>query len=433
MENNYMKKYNEKLITVEEAIKKVKSNDEICVGLAGSEPQDFLKILHKRRDEVENVNILTCLNMGNYKFTSDESMKGHFLNATWFYSTLTRKAHPFKTATFIPNHLHLSARKRLSRRKPNIFIGTVSKMDKHGYFSLSLSTCYEREYLEAADMVILEVNENYPRVHGDTAVHIDDVEFIYESKRPVPVLPSKEPSKKDMIIGKYIADLVPDGATIQLGIGGIPNAVAKCLRNKKDLGIHTEMITDGMVDLVNCGVITNKKKTLHKNKIIGTFALGSEKLYEFLDDNPSVELRRGAYTNDPYIIGKNYKMVSINTTIQIDLTGQCCSEAIGHKQYSGTGGQADTAIGSQNSEGGFSIIALYSTAKRDTISTIVPLLSSGAAVSLQRNDVDYVVTEYGAVNLRGTTIKERVELLISIAHPNFRDDLRKEAEKLMLW
>lgn len=422
---SWKKEYNNKKITVDDALNMVKSNYDIVVGLAASEPMDFLNRLHEVKDNVENVNVLTCLNMGNYEFTKNPDMYGHFTNLAWFYTPLTRKAQPYKTASFIPNHLHLAAKARLDYKKPNVFMATVSPMDKHGYFSLSLSLTYEREFLEAADIVILEVNENYPRTYGDTFVHINDVDYLYESNRPVPELPVVEPSEKDMIIGGYISELVDDGSTIQLGIGGIPNAVAKSLINKKDLGIHTEMFTDGMVDLYEAGVITNKKKSIHKGKSITTFALGSKKLYDFIDDNPGVELKRGAYTNDPYVVGQNYKMVSINTSLQLDLTGQVCSESLGHIQYSGTGGQADTAIGSQMSPGGKSIIALYSTAKKDTISTIVPLLTEGAAVSLSRNDVDYVVTEYGVAPLRGREIRQRVNNLIAIAHPDFRSELQK--------
>ncbi len=430
---SWKKEYNNKKITVDDALNMVKSNYDIVVGLAASEPMDFLNRLHEVKDNVENVNVLTCLNMGNYEFTKNPDMYDHFTNLAWFYTPLTRKAQPYKTASFIPNHLHLAAKARLDYKKPNVFMATVSPMDKHGYFSLSLSLTYEREFLEAADIVILEVNENYPRTYGDTFVHINDVDYLYESNRPVPELPVVEPSEKDMIIGGYISELVDDGSTIQLGIGGIPNAVAKSLINKKDLGIHTEMFTDGMVDLYEAGVITNKKKSIHKGKSITTFALGSKKLYDFIDDNPGVELKRGAYTNDPYVVGQNYKMVSINTSLQLDLTGQVCSESLGHIQYSGTGGQADTAIGSQMSPGGKSIIALYSTAKKDTISTIVPLLTEGAAVSLSRNDVDYVVTEYGVAPLRGREIRQRVNNLIAIAHPDFRSELQKKANELMLW
>lgn len=430
---NLNDEYKSKLISLDEALDKVKSDYEVVVGLAGAEPVGFLSNLHEIKEKVNDVSIVTCLNMNNYKFTSDPSMKGHFINETWFYSPLTRKAHSYGTTTYIPNHLHLSASKRLSYKKPNIFIASAAPMDKHGYFSLALSVTYERDYIESADIVILEINENLPRTFGDTSVHIREIDFIYEHKCAVPELPFVEPSEKDMLIGNYIADLVEDGSTIQLGIGGIPNAVAKALMSKKDLGIHTEMITEGMVDLYQAGVVNNSKKTLHKNKMIGTFALGTKRLYDFIDNNVGVELRRGSYTNDPYVIGQNHKMVSINTTLQVDITGQCASESIGFKQYSGSGGQADTGIGAQNSIGGKSIIALYSSAKKDTLSTIVPFLNLGAAVTYSRNDVDYLVTEYGVAALRGRSIKERVKNIIAIAHPNFREELRREAEKNMIW
>ncbi|MBU5483428.1 4-hydroxybutyrate--acetyl-CoA CoA transferase [Clostridium sp. MSJ-11] len=430
---NYKEEYSKKHITMEEALGKVKSRDEIVVSLAAAEPVGFLSNLHKIKERVEEVSVVTCLNMNNYEFTSDPSMKGHFINETWFYSPLTRKAHNNGTTSFVPNHLHRAAKDRLYYKKPNIFVGSATPMDKHGYFSLSLSVTYERNYVEKADLVILEINENLPVVYGDTMVHISEVDFLYEYNGKVPELPLVTPSKKDIIIGNLIGELVEDGSTIQLGIGGIPNAVAKALENKKDLGVHTEMITEGMYELYKKGVITNRRKTLHKNKMIGTFALGSRKLYDFIDGNLGVELRRGEYVNDPYVIGQNYKMVSINTALQLDLTGQCCSEALGIRQYSGTGGQSDTGVGAKNSEGGKSIIALYSTAKNDTISTIVHFLSQGAPVSFSRNDVDYVVTEYGVARLRGRSIKDRVKQLIDIAHPNFREDLKSQAEKYAIW
>jgi acyl-CoA hydrolase len=429
----FKEEYQKKLITIEAALELVKSDDEICVGLAGSEPINFLSRLHEVKDQVENVNVLTCLNMGNYKFTSEPDMQGHFMNSSWFYSNINRKSHELKTTSFLPNHLHLSSRQRLSYKKPNIYVGMATPMDQHGFFSLSLSVTYEREYIEAADIVILEVSENFPRTYGDTFVHINEVDYFYVTDRKPPELQIIEPNSKDMIIGGYIAELIEDGSTIQLGIGGIPNAVAKSLMRKRDLGLHTEMITDGVVDLYHAGVLTNSKKTLHKGKCIGAFALGTQKLYDFIDNNPGVELLRGSYTNDPHVIGKNNKMISINTSLQVDLTGQCCSEALGHTQYSGTGGQTDTATGAKNSIGGKSFIALYSTAKNNTISTIVPELSPGATVSLSRNDVDFVVTEYGIATLTGRTLRERVDNLIGIAHPDFRKSLKEEANKYRIW
>jgi acyl-CoA hydrolase len=266
-------------------------------------------------------------------------------------------------------------------------------------------------------------------------VHISDVDYLIDVNYPAPTIPNQEPNEKDYAIGKLIADAIHDGDTIQLGIGGIPNAVAKSLMNKKDLGIHTEMFTSGMVELVKAGVINGKKKVLHPGKHVCCFALGTKELYDFIDNNPSVMILRGSYVNDPAIMGLNDNQVSINSTLEIDLTGQCASESIGTQQFSGTGGQSDTAIGAQNAKNGRSFMALYATAmvknpvtgEREETSKIVATLKPGAAVSLSRNDVDYVVTEFGMVSLRGTNIRERAQLLISIAHPKFREQLTLDA------
>jgi len=430
---NYSDIYNKKKISIEDALAKINSGDHIVVALAGAEPQGIMGSLHAIAPRVRDVVVSTCLNMQNYEFFVNPAMAGHFVNEGWFYNPAMRKAHAYKTVSFIPNHLHFAGSKRLAFRKPNIFIGTCTPPDKHGFVSLGLSVTYEPEMIENADLVIMEVNCNLPRTFGDTALHVTDVGYFVEHDMPLSELSIVESSAKDRIIANYIADLVEDGSTIQLGIGGIPNAVAQGLMTKKDLGIHTEMFTDGMVDLYKAGAVTNRRKTLHPGKMVAAFALGTKKLYDFIDDNPAVQLLRGGYTNDPYVIGRNYKMVSINTTLEMDLTGQCCSESFGHKQFSGTGGQADTAIGAQLSVGGKSIVALYSTAKNDTISKIVPLLTPGAAVSLQRNDVDYVVTEYGVAELRGTSLRERVKRLSGIIHPNFREQIQKEIERLEIW
>lgn len=433
--------YATKVITVEEALSKIKSGDEIISALGAAEPRGFMERLHEVHQQVRDVTVVTCLPMGKYEYFTNPKYKESFSMEGWFYSPEIRKAHMNGNISFIPNHLHLASTKRLAYRKPNIFVGTASRMDKHGYLSISLSATYERDMMENADLVILEVNPNMPRSFGDTVISINDVDYIIESEYLPPVLPYITPSEKDQLIGNYVAELVEDGSTLQLGIGGIPNAVAAALGNKQDLGIHTEMFTDGMVDLVQRGVVTNRKKTLKPDKMVATFALGSQKLYDFIDDNPGVEILRGRWVNDPYIIGQNYKMVSINTTLEIDLTGQCCSESIGHRQYSGTGGQADTAIGAQISPGGKSIIALYATTSvssngaegKRIISKIVPTLTNGATVSLSRNDVDFVVTEFGIAALRGTPVRERIKRLINIAHPDFRNELREEAKKLMIW
>ncbi|MFP4017004.1 MAG: acetyl-CoA hydrolase/transferase family protein, partial [Halanaerobiales bacterium] len=269
-----------------------------------------------------------------------------------------------------------------------------------------------------------------PRTLGDSFIHISDVNYLVENNRSLPELPAGEADEVELKIGKYIADLIEDGSTIQLGIGGIPNAVAASLSGKKDLGIHSEMLTEGMVDLVEQGIITNRRKSIHNGKIIGSFAAGSRKLYDFLDDNPMVEMHPVSYTNDPVVISKNTRMVSINSCIEVDMLGQCAAETIGTKQVSGTGGQTDFVRGAVKSEGGKSIIALKSTAVNGSKSTIVPMLTEGAVVTTGKNDVDYIVTEYGVAHLRGKSGAERAEALINIAHPDFRQELKEKSPYL---
>lgn len=428
----YTELYKQKLISVEEAVQKVNSEDEIYVSVGASEPAGLLSKLHTIRDRVRDVSVVMILPLGSYDFYMKPEMKGHFLLNAWYYGAGCRQAHDSGTVSYNPTHVHNAVSKRAALKKMKIFFGTAAPMDKYGYLNLSVGMMIEKEAIEAADLVILEVNENLPRTYGDTQVHIRDVDFIVENTRRIPALPPVEPTDKDKIIGHYIADLVEDGSTIQLGIGGIPNAAALYLTSKKDLGVHTEMIGDSFVDLVEAGVITGRKKTLWKDRMVGAFALGTQKLYDWLDGNPGVEFQRGSVVNDPYVIAKNHKMVSINTTLQVDLYGQCVSEAIGHRQYTGSGGAIDTAIGAQRG-GGKSIVALYSTVKEDTISSIVAALAPGTPITLSRIDVDYVITEYGIAHLRGANIRERISRLIGIAHPKFRDQLEEQAKQMALW
>ena len=426
--------YKDKVITLKEALDLVKSDYNIVTGLGSAEAQDFMNNIHTIDSKIKNVTITNCLPMSNGEFLKEE-YKDKFNVDGWFYAPPLRRAHKNGNISFIPNHLHLAGIKRLDHVKPNIYVGSATMPDKHGFISLSLSNTYEKRMMEAADIVILEINPNYPRTFGDVEIHYRDVDYLIETDYEIPELMDVEPSEKDIKIGEYIAEYINDGDCIQLGIGGIPNAVANALSGKKDLGIHTEMMTSGMVELVKKGVVNGSKKTLHKGKVVCTFALGNKALYDYLDDNPSVMILDGHYVNNPDVISRNDNMISINTSIEVDLTGQCCSESIGPVQFSGTGGQADTAIGAQKAKNGKSFIALYSTTtvknketgERDEISKIVPMLKQGAYVSLSRNDVDYVVTEYGVASLRGTNVRERVERLIQISHPKFRDELRQEA------
>ena len=424
--------YKRKLMTAEEAVRKIHSHDEIIVAVAASEPPGLLSKLHTVKDQVEDVSVVMVLPLGEYDYYMKPEMKGHFMLNAWYFGGGCRKVIGQGTVAYNPTHLHNCMAKRIDVKNPRIFFGTAAPMDKNGCLNLSLGIMVEKDAIENADLVVIEVNENLPRTHGDTLIHIRDVDVIVENHRPVPALPSVVPTDKDKLIGQYIAELVEDGSTIQLGIGGIPNAAALFLADKRDLGVHTEMLSDAIVDLVEAGAITGREKTIWKDKIVATFAFGSEKLYDFIHDNPMIEMQRGSVVNDPYVVGQNHKMVSINTTLQVDLFGQCCSEAIGFRQYSGSGGAADTAAGAQKSKGGKSIMALYSTVKEDSLSSIVPVLSPGAAVTLSRNDVDYVVTEYGIASLRGTNLAERVKRLSAVAHPKFRDMLLEEAKKMQL-
>ena len=430
----------DKFIKIKDALSLIKDGDNIVTGMAAMEAKAILGELHTIADKVKNVMVTTCLSMTGQEYYMNKDYKKSFSVEGWFYNSSMRKANKNGNVSFIPNHLHLAAIKRLTNKKVNMYIGSASIPDKHGYISLSLSNVYEKRMIESADLVILEINPNMPRTFGDVEMHVSEIDYMVEVDYEISELLDSPSNEKDLIIGKLIAGKINDGDCIQLGIGGIPNAVTVSLLDKKDLGIHTEMFTNGMMNLIKAGVVTGKSKNFNKGKHVAAFALGSKELYEFLDENTSVMIMDGNWTNDPYIIGQNDNQVSINTTIEIDLVGQCASESIGHMQFSGTGGQADTAIGAQRSKNGRSFIALYSTTmvknketgKREKISKIVPFLKQGATVSLSRNDVDYVVTEYGIADLRGTSIRERVEKLIAIAHPDFREDLYIKAVEMQI-
>ena len=435
-----MTDYTSKIINVQEALNLVKSDSCIVTAVAAAEPQAFLGELHTIADRVRNVNVNICLSLRSYEFLESEAYEESFDVVSWFHGPGTRKAQKLRKVSYYPNNLHFMGSKRLSAIKPDIFVGTASYPDEHGFVSLSLSNVYEKEVIEKADIVIIEINKNCPRTFGDVELHINDIDYLVETDYELPIVPNTEPNEKDMTIGKYIAEYIKDGDCIQLGIGGIPNAVAKSLYDKKDLGVHTEMLTAEMVHLAKAGVINGKCKQFHKGKMVATFAMGTKEMYEYMDNNPSIAILSSAYVTDPYVVAKNDNQVSINTTLEVDLMGQCSSESLGPVQFSGTGGQSDTAIGAQMSRNGRSFIALYSTAmvrnpetgEKEEVSKIVCQLKAGTAVSLSRNDIEYLVTEYGVVCLRGTTLKERVERIISIAHPKFREQLKKEAEDVGL-
>jgi acyl-CoA hydrolase/ABC-type branched-subunit amino acid transport system substrate-binding protein len=426
--------YAQKLISIPDAVSLVQSHQTVGVGLAGSEPPGLLSELGNHKDRLEGVTVWVALPLRQYDFVLNPEMAGHFFVENWFYGAPDRKVHPQGRISYIPNNLHEAARVRLlaAGNHLDIYWGVATPPDKRGYMSLSLGVVYEKLLIEAADLVVLEINENLPWTLGDTHIHISDVDWVVENPVPLFELPVTPPRDWEQAIGGYIAELIDDGSTLQLGIGGIPNAITAFLMERRDLGIHTEMFTDGMVDLYNAGVITGKRKTLWKGKMVGAFALGTKTLYDFVDDNLAVEFQQGKVTNDPTVIGENYQMVSVNTALQVDLYGQVCSQSLGPRHFSGTGGQLDTHRGAQLSPGGRGIIAVHSVAKGGTIPTVVPMLAEGAQVTVASQDVDTVVTEYGVAELKGRCVKERADALINVAHPDYRAWLREEAERLLI-
>jgi acetyl-CoA hydrolase len=308
----------------------------------------------------------------------------------------------------------------------------LSPPDEHGFCSFGIEVGLSKTPAESATIIIAEINEQMPRTLGDSFIHVSKLDYIVPVNYPLPELPMGDDSSSEVIekIAEHIAELIPDGATMQMGIGAIPDAVLKYLFDKQDLGIHTELFSDGVIELVNAGVLTSARKSLHPGKIIAGFILGTERLYDWIHDNPLIELHRTEYVNDPYVIAQNERMIAINSAIEIDLTGQVCADSIGPKLYSGVGGQLDFIYGASRSKGGVPIIALPSTAKNGQISRIVPMLKKGAGVVTTRNHIRYVVSEYGVTDLYGKSIRQRAKMLIDIAHPDFRADLKRQASEL---
>jgi 4-hydroxybutyrate CoA-transferase len=419
--------YRHKLVSAVEAVQKVKSGDRVVVGHACGEPQALVQALTARYQELSNVEITHMVAMGNSPY-AQSGMEASFRHNALFVGRSTRQAIAEGRADYTP--CFFSEIPRLFKEKilpVQVALLQITPPDEHGFCSYGISADYTVAAAQSADLVIAQVNRQLPRTQG-AKIHLNHVDFLVEQDEElVELLPAKigEIEKK---IGQQIAELVPDGATLQLGIGAIPDAVLLFLQDKKDLGIHSEMFSDGVVDLVNAGVITNRRKTQNPNVFVATFLMGTRKLYDFIDNNPRVQLHPADYVNDPYIIGKHELMVSINSALQVDLMGQVNAEMIGPKQFSGIGGQVDFIRGASRSLGGKSIIALPTTAAKGTVSRIVAELDQGAAVSTSRNDVHFVVTEYGAMNLRGKTLRQRAAAMIEIAHPDFRPNLREQAK-----
>ena len=432
MAYTWLKIYESKVRTAEEAVQAVRSGDRVFLTGNVSVPKKLLQALVDRAPEVENVEICHALTLGASAYV-DPEMEGHIRVNALFIGPNVRKAVQEGRADYTPNLLSEFPLLFSKGTLPlDVAFVHLSPPDEHGFCSYGVETGLTKTAAESAKIIVAEVNRNMPRCLGDSFIHVSRLDHIVPVDYPLLELPMNEGELSDLhvAIAGHIAELIPDEATMQMGIGAIPDAVLRFLYHKKDLGVHTELFSDSVIDLVEAGVLTNSRKTLHPGKIIAGFMLGTKRLYNWADDNPIIELHRTEYVNDPFVIAQNRRQVAINSAIEIDLTGQVCADSIGPKLYSGVGGQLDFVYGAARSEGGVPIIALPSTAKDDTLSRIVSMLQRGAGVVTTRNHVHYVVTEYGVAQLYGKTIRQRAQALISVAHPKFRDELMRAASEL---
>ncbi|MBM3181052.1 MAG: acetyl-CoA hydrolase/transferase family protein [Chloroflexi bacterium] len=427
--------YQSRVTTAQEAVKAIKSGQRVFLTGNVSVPQKLLAALVEYAPNLKDVEICQALTVGSADYVGPK-MEGHLRVNSMFISANIRKAVQEGLADFTP--VLLSEFPLLFKRgilPLDVAIIHVSTPDEHGFCSLGVEVGLTKTAAESAKLVIAEVNEKMPRTLGDSFIHVSRLTHIVPVNYDIPELPMADEGDAEIVqkVAGHVAGLIPDGATMQLGIGGIPDAVLKYLFDKKDLGIHTELFSDGVIDLVNAGVLTNTRKSLHPGKIVSGFILGTKRLYEWVDDNSMIELHRTEYVNDPFVIAQNDRMVAVNSAIEIDLTGQVCADSIGPRLYSGVGGQLDFIYGASRSKGGVPIIALPSTAiMRDgtQISKIAAMLKLGAGVVTSRNHIRFVVTEYGVADLYGKTIRQRAKALIKIAHPRFQEELLRQAKEL---
>ena len=424
--------YQQKRMAASDAASLIRDGDTVVVPTGVGEPPALLHALSERRHTLRDVAVSQILPLRKFAYLDPET-RANVRHDAYFFSGATRPGGHAGWVDYLPayfSELPMLIDRGLS--PADVVVSMASPMDEHGYFSLSLAPDYTMAAVRRARVVLLEVNPNVPFANGDCLVHISQVSGLVESDEELFEVGLPQIGPVQEAIGKYVADLIDDGSTLQIGYGGIPDAVVMQLQHKRDLGIHTEMIGDGILSLIESGAVTNRKKTFMPGKTIATFALGSRRLYRTLHRNPAIEMHPVDFTNDPYLAGRNDNLISINGSMQVDLFGQCGSESQGFKPYSGTGGQTDFVRAANRSRGGKSFIVLPSTAKDDTISRIAPVLSPGTHVSTSKNDVNYVVTEHGVAQLRGKTAKERARALIGIVHPRFRDELTEAARKMKL-
>lgn len=438
---NYLSEYRSKLVSADEAVKVVKSGDWVDYGHIAMVPTYLDIHLAKRAPELKAVKVRSLCFAGLAAIAAIDPRREHFIYNNWHFSSGDRILHDLSLCNYIPMLYHRAPALYDRYHNPDVFMLKVAPMDEHGFFNFSTSNSFHYAIAQNAKKVIVEINDKAPVCLGGNKerIHISDVDYVVESdNRPIPQIPVPSSTEEDRRIAEIIVGMIEDGSCIQLGIGAMPNAVGMMIAKSdlKDLGGHTEMMVDAYLEMYEAGRMTGKRKTIDKGKIVFSFAQGSQRLYDFLNNNPAVASYPVDYTNSPCVIARNEKVVSINNAIEIDLYGQVCSESAGTRQISGTGGQLDFIFASFYSQGGKGIICLSSlkTSKDGQVkSRIVPTLNPGGIVTLPRTIAFYVVTEYGAVNLQGKSTWERAESLINIAHPSVRDDLVREAEKMNIW
>jgi acetyl-CoA hydrolase len=423
------KTVHEKLTSPEAAVAHVRSGDRIYLQGGCAVPRELVSALVARRDELSDVEIVHLHTEGPAPYVAPE-MAGHFRHNALFVGDNTREAVNAGQADVTPVFLSEAPYLFQTTLPPDVAMIQVSPPDKAGFCSLGISVDCAKPAAEAATTVIAQVNPQMPRTHGDSFIHVNAIDHLAPVDEPLIEVHCPPPSETARRIGENVASLIEDGSTIQVGIGGVPDGVLAALTDHKHLGVHTEMFSDGLLGLMERGVVDNSSKNYHAGKVVTSFVIGTRRLYDFVDDNPMIDMHPVTFTNDPALIARNDRMVAINSAIEVDLTGQVCADSIGHRLYSGIGGQLDFVRGAVRSRGGKAIIALPSTAQAGMTSRIVAELQPGAGVVTTRGDVRFVVTEHGVADLHGRTLRERARALIAIAHPEFREELQEAAQRL---
>jgi 4-hydroxybutyrate CoA-transferase len=419
--------YQRRLVSPAEAVRAVRSGQRVLLGSSCSEPQTLVEALLADKDRLEEVELITTI-LGSKADYARPEMEGHFRVVTFRPDITVREATRAGRIHYLPCHLSEAPRLFTAGYLPiDVALVQLSPPDEQGYCSFGLSIDYTKPAAEAARVIVAEINQQMPRTLGDTFIHVSRLDYIVESDRPLLQVPPPPLGEAEQAIGHHVAGLIPHGATLQIGVGAIPDAILAALAGHRDLGIHSGMLSDGMVDLARQGIITGRRKTLNPGVMVAAVLLGTDKLYRFAHDNPMVELYPATYTHDIMTLGRLENLISINSALQVDLWGQVNAEVVGGTQLSGVGGQLDFVRGASRSPGGKSIIALLSTAGNGKYSRIVPRLEPGAPVTTTRSDIHYVVTEYGVADLRGKTLGQRARALAAIAHPNFRPELEQAA------